>query len=77
MRRFEIFCFLLRYPTMGNDELLVNLFFLVDEYQKSATMCNLDGPMPAHDPLKGNAIENKKIPHNEQPRMTMETTYKV
>ena len=33
-----------------NDDLLVNWYFLLDEYQKSAPI-NLDGPMP-HDLFK-------------------------
>ena len=39
----------------ANDELLVNRYFLVDEYEKSATMCNLDGPMPA-DPVEAFSV---------------------
>ena len=40
---------------VNNDELLVNQFFLVNEYQNSAAMCNLDGPMPA-DPVQAFSV---------------------
>ena len=40
---------------VNNYDLLVNRFFLVEEYHNLANMCNLDGPMPA-DPVQAFSV---------------------